>query len=47
LLEGEKEAMIGLHEGKIFRSSLTDPIYKTRKLNNDKIELLRKVRTLK
>lgn len=47
LLEGEKESMIGLHEGKIFRSSLTIPIYKTRNLNNDKIELLRKVRTLK
>jgi 6-phosphofructokinase 1 len=47
LLEGEKESMIGLHEGKIFRSSLSIPIYKTRNLNNDKIELLRKVRTLK
>lgn len=47
LLDGEKETMIGLHEGKIFRSSLTNPIYNTRNLNKEKIELLRKVRTLK
>lgn len=47
LLDGEKETMIGLHEGKVFRSSLSNPIYRTRSLNNEKIELLRKVRTLK
>jgi 6-phosphofructokinase 1 len=47
LLEGEKNTMIGLFEGKVYRSSLGQPIKNTRNLNAEKLNLLNQVRTHK